>query len=1099
MNTTGNKSAELSSEQKRALLAELLRKDNAEATVAPVSFPQRRLWFLDQLDPGNPTYNVSVAFRLAGSLDVHALERSLREIQRRHQSLRTTFGSAEGQPIQVVHRSAKTSLNVIDLSAIDAASRETEALRLAAVEGQARLDLAQGPLFRATLLKLAAGDHWLLLTMHHIMSDGWSMGVLTRELTTLYAAFAAGKPSPLEELSLQYTDVAKRQQVWAGTDDFRRQFAYWKKQLEEKAPPLRLPADRPRPETPTYRGAREAIEIRPDLSAAIRNLGLKENVTLFMTTVSAFYSLLYRYTSQEDLLVGSFIANRNSADVEGLIGFFVNTLVLRAQVTGDMTFRQLLSNVRQVTLEAYDHQDLPFERLVEELQPDRDLSVSPIFPVTFSFQNMPPMSLSVPGLTFTPQNVHNGMSKFDLSVYMWDSGTALGGLVEYSTDLFEAATIRRFLTHFETLLAAAVANPDVPIADLPLITNDEYRVISDWNATGAAYPADKSLQDLFQEQVHRTPEKTALISSDSGARRISYRELNGLANRIGRQLQTLGVRHGDRVGVFWGRSVEAIASILGILKCGAAYVALDPAYPPERLHFMIRDAGLTAIATESRLAERIAAEKVRTLCVDQLDQLPGEAEGDADFMMPVKPTDVAYVTYTSGSTGTPKGVLALHGATVNRLAWMWKAYPYGADEVCCEKTSLNFVDSVCEIFSPLLQGIPLVIISETAALDPELLVRALSEHNVTRIVLVPSLLRVLLDSYPDLAQRVPSLRFWVASGEALPVDLWREFSTAMPEAALINLYGSSEVAADVTCYDTREAGNETGSIPIGRPIANTQIWILDSRRRLVPIGVPGELYAGGAGLARGYLNRSDLTAERFVPNPFSTDPNARLYKTGDLARYRADGNIEYLGRMDHQVKIRGFRVEFEEVEAALRRHPDVRDAVASFADDAGGKRLLAYVAPGERKPTVEELQTFMQGILPDYMVPSAFFVLDALPRTPSGKIDRHALAGAASANDKSEVLTPRTETERQIYDIWRKILRVERIGIRDNFFRIGGHSLAAAQMAARIRAAFHIELPLADVFKFPTLEALATRIEDAVFAQSDPEALKQLLNDIEKN
>ena len=865
------------SAKRSALLEALLEEEGIDSSAdqciprrntsrpCPLSFAQQRLWFLDQLEPGSSTYNISAAFHLCGALNISALEQSIEEIIKRHASLRTTFSADDGQPFQIIKDDLSFKLTVVDLSILEESGRQSEIHRIAVEEANRPFNLIQGPLFRVTLLKADEGDHVLLLTMHHIISDGWSMGVLFRELSTLYNAFSRGHPCHLPELPIQYTDFAVWQQQWLQGEELENQLDYWKQQLDNIPPALELPADRPRPPIQTYRGARKSLRLPKSLTTRLKTLSNDEGTTLFMTVMAAFQTLLYRYTEQKKILVGSPIANRNRTEVEGLIGFFVNTLVIKTDISGELSFRQLLGRVREVALGAYAHQEFPFEKLVEALQPERDLSRSPLFQVMFALQNAPMMPLKLAGLGVSPLAIGYDTAKFDLTLYLWEVEDGIQGSIEYATDLFDSDRIAYMIGHYQTLLESITANPDQSISKLPLLTpREQHQLLTDWINTKADYPEDRCIHELFEEQVGRTPKAIAVIF---GKQTIPYQELNRRANKLAHHLRSLGVDPEVLVGICTERSIEMVVGLLGIIKAGGAYVPLDPTHPKDRLSFLLQDSGISVLLTQKRLLDALPEHGAKVICLDS-DWKRIAKESDKNFNSGASAGNLAYVIYTSGSTGEPKGVLGLHRGAINRFHWMWQRYPFEDDEVCCQKTALSFVDSVWEIFGPLLQGKPMVIIPDEVLKDTKRFIQTLATYQVSRIVLVPSLLRVMLNLIPDLQQQLPSLKLWVASGETLPVELAHQFAEAMPDSTLVNLYGSSEVSADSTWHQIR-TGQSLNSVPIGRPIANTQIYLLDKYLQPVPIGVPGELYISGDGLARGYLNRPELTEKAFISNPFS--------------------------------------------------------------------------------------------------------------------------------------------------------------------------------------------------------------------------------------
>ena len=1053
----------------------------------PLSFPQQRLWFLDQLTPSTATYNIILSLPFHHPIDFAALERALTEIVRRHEILRTTFVLADGHPVQQIASPTPCSVATVDLRTMPEAQRQAEARRLASAEAQRPFDLARGPLLRATLYTQSVEEHWLLIVVHHIIFDGTSIPVLARELDALYHAFTVGRPSPLPELAIQYADFAHWQRRWLQGEILQQQLDYWKQQLAGELPVLNLPTDRRRPAIQTYHGALHSFEVEARLVKGLNALGQQNGTTQFMTLLAAFNTLLYRYSGQDDILVGLPIANRTRAELENLIGFFVNTLVLRTDLSGGPSFRELLSRVREKALAAYAHQDLPFETLVEVLQPERDASRTPLFQVMFVFEH---------AAGAAPQ-LDTGTAKYDLTLYLWGDASRLTGAFEYNTDLFDAATLDRMAEHFQTLLEAIVAAPDRSIATLPILPITERRqLLIDWNNTAHDYP-QQTIQALFEAQAVRTPEAVAVLD---GSQRLTFRELNARGNQIAHYLRSLGVVAETLVAVCLPRSLDLFASLLGILKAGGGYVPLDPAYPKERLAFMLKDSGAAILLTQRELADRFFDHQACVLYLDaeadtiaqQFVENPGvEVSLDA----------VAYVTYTSGSTGTPKGVQGLQRGAVNRFHWMWRVYPFQPGEVCCQKTYLSFVDSVWEIYGPLLQGVPIVIIPDSILKDDRLLIQTLADYQVTRMVLAPSLLRVLL-AHEDLQQRLPNLKYWSASGEAVPLELAQRFWRVMSQATLLNLYGSSEAAADSIVYEVK-ADPAATAVLIGRPIDNTQVYLLDARRQPVPIGVPGEIYIGGDGLARGYHGRPDLTEERFLANPFAEAAPAltvghafgRLYKTGDLGRYLPDGNIEYVGRIDHQVKVRGFRIELGEIESTLKQHPTVQQAiVVAHEASPGDMRLAAYVvlrgsateqqssedcdsisSPGGARSPSSDLQAFLQNKLPDYMLPARYVILKMLPLTPSGKIDRCALPAPETMPVElaPDYVAPRDVVERQLATIWEEVLHVRPVGVCSNFFELGGHSLLAIELFARIEKVFGKRPPLTALFQSPTVEQLA--------------------------
>ncbi len=1069
---------ELRLKQSGVAVAQTIRP-RANRSAARVSFAQQRLWFLDQLEPNSASYNVPRAIRLKGALNVPALERTLEEIVSRHEPFRTHFQSVDGTVQQIIRDDVEIPLTVIDLSDLAENAREAQAKQLANAEATRPFDLAHGPVMRTTLLRLGDAEHVLLLTTHHIISDAWSAGILLRELGDLYNAFASDKSSPLTPLPIQYADFAEWQREWLQGDVLAEQVSYWKQQLAAAPGALDLPTDHPRPSAPTQRGAYATMTLPEVVSEQLAELSKREGATIFMTLLAAFQILLARYSNQTDIVVGTPIAGRNREEIEGLIGFFINTLALRANLDGNPTFSEFLRRVKETAVGAYVHQELPFEKLVEELEPERDLGRNPLFQVMFQFQNAPRAVLHLKDLTISTLDVSTGTAKFDLQLAAMEEAGTLNFVMEYSTDLFNGETIERMLHHYATLLAGIIANPDERITTLSLTTDTERNdVLSAAVGTQIEFSKEQRIHRLFEQQAECAPDDVAIVFGDE---RMTYRELNARANQLARYLRQRGVGPEMRVAICFERSVEMIVGLLGILKAGGAYVPLEPSYPAERAAFILEDSEARLLLTQRRLAPSLKSTDVGMICLDS-DWTKIARESSANLVDGATAGNAAHVIYTSGSTGQPKGVLSAHRASVNRFAWMWQAYPFHRGEVCCQKTALSFVDSIWEIFGPLLQGVPLVIVLDEVVKDPPRFVALLSANRVTRLVLVPSLLRVILETGDDLERQLSDLRYCICSGETLPVELATAFREKLPQAVLINLYGSSEVAADVTCYEVRRTDG-LANIPIGRPIANTQVYVLDANLRPVPVGVPGEIYVGGAGLAREYLSHKRLTAEKFIGNPFSRNPGARLFRTGDLGRYLPDGNIEYRGRRDNQVKVRGFRIELGEIETALATHPGVRQSVvlarAMNNAERDDKQLVAYIVAEGSAPAGSELRAHLLQKLPDYMVPSAFVALEALPLTASGKVNRLALPPPDHEQIAlhADFLAPRTPTEEILVGIWADVLGVENIGVNDDFFALGGHSLLLTRVAARIGEAIQLELPLRALFEAPTVAGLAEKIE----------------------
>jgi amino acid adenylation domain-containing protein len=1070
------------------------RPRDGEGPELPLSFAQQRLWFLDQLDPGDPAYNLPVAVRLAGDLDPGVLARAFAEVVRRHEALRTVFRSVDGAPFQEVVPELTPELPVRDLRDLPAAEREPRAWAFVAEESRQSFDLRRGPLLRLHLLRLADQDHLLLVTLHHIVADGWSIGLLVREIAALYEAFAAGRPSPLPELPVQYADFARwqRDRSQGGQAEvLEAQLAYWRRQLAGAPAVLDLPTDHPRPAVHTSRGAFRQATFSPDLSAALHEVSRREGATPFMAALAVWAVLLARHTRQEDLVLGTPVAGRNRREIEGLIGFFVNTLALRADLAGSPTFAELLGRIRQTALEGLAHQDLPFERLVEELVTDRDLSHLSLVETVLAFQNLPTRTLEVPGLTLTPAPVDTGVSKFDLGLTLQEGPAGLEAFLEHNADLFEPATAGRLLARFETLLRAALDDPETGIWDLPMLLDAERVQIAGWTGT-AGEPVGETLHGRFAAQARRTPDAVAVTCEGAG---LTYEELDRRSDLLARRLRQTGVGPESPVGLCLPRSLDLVAGILGILKAGGAYVPLDPAYPRERLAYMIEDAGIRAVVTHAELAPAFEGVPEVLPVPEVLATTAGDSE---PLTAPVEGAHLAYVIYTSGSTGRPKGTLVTHGNAVRLFDAAQPAFGFGPQDVWTLFHSYAFDFSVWEIWGALLYGGRLVVVPHEVSRDPGQLHGLLERERVTVLNQTPSAFAQLqrAGEEPARAGALSSLRWVIFGGEALdPAALVPWFARHGDERpALVNMYGITETTVHVTHRQVRHADalGERRSL-IGSPLPDLSLYVaevLGEGLQTAPVGVPGELIVGGAGLARGYLGRPDLTAERFVPDPWSGRPGARLYRSGDLGRFlppsEGTAELEYLGRIDHQVKIRGFRIELGEIQAALAAHPAVREcAVVDRQDTAGTTFLAAYVVGRPEAPAdPAELRGFLAGRLPDYMVPSAFVSLEALPLTPTGKLDRRGLPAPdrGRREGSGEIVPPRTPTEEIVVEIWKGVLALDQVSVEDGFFDLGGHSLLATQALARVQQAFGVEVTLRELFQNPSPAALSARVDERLSA-----------------
>ncbi len=1031
-----------------------------------------------QLAPELPLYNEPVTIHHSGPLDVTSLERSFNEILRRHEAWRTTFKVVEGQPFQEVHDKLSISFPVTDLRSLPPASRDTAAIAIATAEASVPLDLAELPLFRARLIRLDDEEYRLYLTLSHIIFDGVAIyGVFLPELIALYKNFSAGQPSSLPELAFQYPDYACWERRTFTSESLAKNVQYWREQLSGPLPEIYLPTGSPVSRQQTFRGSMLPFILDKSLTAGLRHYCRNHGVSLFHALLAGFAALLYRYSGEERIPIGGVTAGRNLPGTESLLGYFLNTVVFPADITGSPNFGILASRARDWTIDALDHDRVPFEHLVRELRVQRDPGRNPWFQALFSLE--PPMPEIDPAWRLTQMDVDTGATKYDLYLELDERSDEVLARFHYSTDLFERATIATMARHFRQLMESAVASPDAPIAKLSLMSaEEERRVLGEWNRTAEDYPRDLTIQQVFEQQVERSPQATALRHA---GRHWSYEQLNRDANRLGHWLAKQGIGPDSRVGICLERSADTVVALLAALKTGATYVPLDPAFPLERLQFMIEDAALACVITHASVRDKLPPDTRKLLVMDVEGSWRREAGDNLDVS--TSSSEVAYVIYTSGSTGNPKGVQGTHRASLNRFAWMWKKYPFHRGEVCCQKTNLGFVDSIWEIFGPLLAGVPSVIVSEEAVRDPELLVEELAREHVSRLVLVPSLLRALLEHAPNLQERLPELRLWSCSGEILPVELAGKFREVFPQAKLLNIYGSSEVAADVTCHEVEERDLVASSVAIGRPISNTQIYLLDEHGQPVPAGVRGEIYVGGDGLARGYLNRPELTAERFVANEVAPEQSARLYRTGDVGRYRSNGDLEYVGRVDQQVKLRGQRIELGEIETVLARHGAIRQAVVAVRGTGEQQKLSAYLVmkEGVALPKAGELRQQLRAKLPEAMVPSSYWTIEQIPLLPSGKVNRAELgrAGGVQLGDEAEQVGPRNEVEAKLAEIWRELLKVEQVGIEQNFFELGGHSLLVLQLTARIRRALEVELPVRSVFEAPTIAGLAMEVDKA--------------------
>jgi len=1040
----------------------------------PLSFAQERLWVLHQLDPHSVAYNIPRALRLKGTLNFEALQGALNAIVQRHESLRTTFASEAGEPVQIVAEARPVLVQRVDLKSLPAQERERESLRHATQEAQTPFDLANGPLVRVVLFEFGPEDHLLLINVHHVAYDGWSDNIFRRELAGFYQAFLEGAPAPFAELPIQCGDFAVWQRERLRGEMLTRQLEYWQRQLAGAPTVLELPTDRARPVRRSLRGATHRFLVPGNVVAALRQLSRAQGATLFITLMAAFESLLHRYTGQEDLLLGFPTAGRDLVETEGLIGFFVNTLVSRADFSNDPTFDELLRRTRESAFGAYANQDLPFERLVEALNPARSLGHGPLVQAMFVLHTQADASCQFPGLTLSLAEIDTQATQFDLTMQLVPEAGALCGALEYSSELFDAPTIARMALQFQTLLESVVANPRQRISELPMITPlERRRLLVEWNQTATIYPREACIQELFEAQVERSPDDTAVVF---GGKAATYGELNARANQLARHLAQFRVQPDQPVALCVEPSLELVIGLLGILKAGGAYVPLDAAYPSERLAFMLDDTKAPVLLTQQHLLSQLPQDRCKVFCLDAAWDLVARE----DSHNPAKastPESLAYVMYTSGSTGQPKGVAVPHRAVI-RLVRDTNYLQLDATDRIPQLSNISFDAATFEVWGALLNGGQLIGITKDVALSPRDFARELREQRITALFLTTALFNQIATDAPAAFSTVRTVMF---GGEAVDPKSVRAVLQQGPPRRLLHVYGPTENTTFSTWHLVEGVSEGAATVPIGRPIANSRLYILDQHLRPVPVGVPGELYTGGDGLAHGYWRRPELTAERFVPNPFfEAGAVERLYKTGDRARYLPDGSVEFLGRIDQQVKIRGFRVELGEIESVLSRHPGVRDcAVALRVQGAANKRLVAYfVANGDGAPSGAELRGFLKEQLPDYMLPSAWVRLEKLPLTANGKANRQALPAPENwgGGSGTEFVSPRTPMESAVAAVWAEELELKEVGVHDNFFDLGGNSLLAVRLVLRLEERFGRKLPVAALFTAPTVAQLAQAI-----------------------
>jgi len=1076
----------------------ILPRPNSEP--APLSFGQEQLWFLSQIQD-NTTYNLPLALQISGSLNISVLEQVITEIVRRHEILRTNFQQIEGKNLQVIRPEINISLQVINLEQITAKQQLQNVERLINQETDKIFNLSEDDLFQSTLYQLNQNSYILLLNMHHIISDGWSIGILLQELSTLYGAYLAGNKSPLPDLQIQYADYAIWQKEKFTSEIREKQLNYWKQQLADIPPLLELPTDKPRPPIQSFRGGIWEFSINSNLSQKIRTLTQQSDATLFMTMLAAFVILLYRCSGQDDILIGSPMAGRNRQEIQSLIGYFVNTVVLRTKLTGNPNFREILNQVRQVATDAHNYQDIPYNQVVEALNPQRNLSYNPVFQILFDLQHSLTDKLQLPGLTLQPFLGEHSTSKFDLSLIIEDRGTELIGAWEYSSDLFTQEAISRITENFQTLLNGIVNNPETPINQLPIISAfEQQQILEKWNNTQQDYPESFCIHELFTQQVIKTPDAIAV---KFGNQQLTYTQLNQKANQLANYLQNCGVTSEVLVGLYLERSLDILIAILAILKAGGAYLPLDPKYPQTRLTDILNDSQVSIILTQEKLLTSLSSPLPRgetpltpyqgKIILLDTDLTIISQQNIETPISAIKPDNLAYVIYTSGSTGKPKGVMITHQNIVNHATSIIDKYQINSHDRILQFTTFIFDVAAEEIFPAWLSGATLIICPQEMVTNLIEFSQFLAQESLTVVNLpTPYWQEWVLEIDRKVSQIPDSLRLVITgSDQVLPekLALWQKLVTEKRQnIQWINAYGLTETTITSTVYQlpVNYQLNTTHSVPIGRPIANTEIYILDQNLQPVPIGIPGELHIGGAGLARGYLNRKQLTNEKFISNPISSSKSSRLYKTGDLARYLPDGNIEFLGRIDYQVKIRGFRIELGEIEAVLAQHPLVKSSAVIVREiQPGNKQLVAYVVTEDHSNIQQDLRSFLKQNLPDYMLPAFFVRLAELPLTPTGKINRRALSALMlELNHEIDYILPRNPLEQKLAEIWCQVLGLEKVSVEENFFNLGGHSLATIQIISRIRETLEIDLPLQYLFTEPTIAGL-TKIINQLLQTAD--------------
>lgn len=1056
-----------------------------------LSFSQQSMWFFDRFTMGNPVFNICNAVRMSGILHKDKVVKALNELVARHESLRTTFENIDGKPVQVIHAAFCIEFQEIDLSSIPENELENHLKIVIKEEARRVFNLEKGPLFRFCLFILDENEYVFCMTIHHIISDAWSNAIFVEEFFKLYEAYIKGENLTLPELQIQYADYSSWERERLQGEVLEELTGYWRKQLANPAA-LQFPADYPRPKSQDYEGGFQTFTVPSYICERLKGICKKEGTTLFMIILSAFQALLHRYSGQTDIFTGTVVANRNRKEVENLVGYFMNTLVLRTSFEGDPAFIDVLRQVKQMTLDAYTYQELPFDKLLEELKPERDVSRTPLFQVMFILHNTQKIELELPGLKMHQMETESGMAPFDLRLQLTETDDGLKGGFDYSAALFKPSTVKRISEHLMNILEHVSDTPEAKISDVPMLTRlEQKQILYEFNNTYAYYPKEKTVCQFFEEQAGRIPDFPAVIFED---KQLTYGELNEKSNQLARFLGKKGVKQGSIVGIMLERSMEMIIGIMAIEKAGGAYLPIDPHYPEERINYILEDSGAAILLLDGRYDTIKAGERIEKIFVDDEGLYQGDSSNLPDK---ADPNSIAYLIYTSGSTGKPKGTMIEHHSLVNRLNWMQKKYPIDSSDTILQKTPFTFDVSVWEMFWWAMQGAKVCFLEPGAEKDPGRIVRSIVKNSITVIHFVPSMLTAFLEYLKDTveAEKISCLRQVFASGEALTPTQAGLFKSLLKKngTKLANLYGPTEATIDVSYFDcSMEDGLD--SIPIGKPIDNTQLYVMDNKMKLQPIGVPGELCCAGACLARGYLNRPDLTAEKFVKNPFK--PDMKLYRTGDLAKWREDGNIEYLGRLDFQVKIRGLRIELGEIEKSILLHSAVKECiVTAWEKQPGDFHLAAYVVC-EKESSIEAaaLQSFLERTLPEYMVPRIFVFLEAMPLSPNGKADRKALPKPVFEK-KKEYVAPRNNAESMIASIWKEELGLDTIGINDNFFEVGGHSLLLTRVHSRLSKQFEREFSLIELFTHSTISSLARYIagdsDEPAFLKNEERLQKQ--------